>query len=64
MTQTLKQLRQDFLELKQEVDHLKALVEEDYELADDVKEEIEASRRTPRGNLIPHDRVMREFGLR
>lgn len=60
-TITLEQIHDDLIGLRRDMSHIKALVEEDFELADDVIVEIEASRKKPKNKFISHDSMRKEF---
>ncbi len=57
---TLEQLHQDLQGLKKEIEDIKTILEENFELKDDVVDEIKASRKTKL--LISHDAMRDEFG--
>ena len=61
-TKNIRELRKEVFELKEEVEHLKMIVEEDYDLADDVVAEIEESKRRPRSAFVSHEAMRKEFG--
>lgn len=61
-TVTLKQINENILNLRKEVEHIKTIVEEDFELADDVVKEIEESRKRPGKEFISHEEMKKEFG--
>ncbi|MBI2136970.1 hypothetical protein HYU12_00450 [Candidatus Woesearchaeota archaeon] len=58
---TLEQLNENVLELKKEVMTLKDYLREDFELADDVKRDIEESRRRPISEFVKHADVMKRY---
>ena len=58
---TLQQIHRDLTELKREVRSIRSLMEEEFEPADDVVQEVRDSRLRPRQNLIPHKKVVEEF---
>ena len=61
-TITLKKIYEDIRLMKKDIERIKTLVEEDYfELADDVKKEIEGAKKTPRSKFIKHEEVSRRF---
>ena len=60
-TITLQQIHKDMLGLKKEVRHLKTLLEEDFELSDDVVREIEESRKRSKAGFISHEEMRKEF---
>lgn len=59
---TLEQLHEDLVSVKEEISRLRALVQEDFELADDAKADIKASRKRPSTAMVSHDEMRREFG--
>jgi len=61
-TVTLKQINENILNLRKEVEHIKMIVEEDFELADDVVKEIGESRKRPEKEFISHEEMKKEFG--
>lgn len=61
-TITLEQIHEDIVDLKKEVERLKALIEEDLEPSDDVVKGIEESRKRPKEEFISHERMKKEFG--
>jgi len=60
-TVTLADIREDILELKKEIEGLKEYIHEDFELADDLKKEIEEAKKTPRSKFIKHEDVVKRF---
>ena len=60
-TITLEQIHEDIMGLKKEIEHLKTLVEEDFELANDVVKEIEESRNRSKEDFISHEEMGKEF---
>ena len=60
-TVTLADIREDILELKKEIEGLKEYIHEDFELADDLKKEIEEAKNTPRSKFIKHEDVVKRF---
>lgn len=61
-TITIEQIHNDLVNLKKEMEHLRTLIQEDYELSDDVVREIEESRRRPKREFISHEEMKKEFG--
>lgn len=61
MAVTLEKIHQDIVGLKKEVEHLKTLVEEDFELADGVVKDIEASRKRSRKEFVSNEDMRKEF---
>ena len=60
-TVTLKQINENILELKKDVEEIKEFIHEDFELADDVIKEIEEAKKTPRSEFIKHEDVAKRF---
>ncbi|MFP4112340.1 MAG: hypothetical protein ACLFUO_05045 [Candidatus Woesearchaeota archaeon] len=58
---TIEQLHEDMLGLKKEVKHLRKVIEEDYELADDVIDDIENSKSRDSKEMISHEEMRNEF---
>lgn len=61
-TTALKQIHEDLAGIRKELRSLRALMEEDQDPADDVVEEVRASRKRTRASMIPHEKVEQEFG--
>ncbi len=61
-TITLEQIHHDLVNLKNEMEHLRTLIQEDYELSDDVVGDIVESRRRPKQEFISHEEIKKEFG--
>ena len=61
-TLNLEQVYNELIVLKEEMEHMKAVVGEDFEVADDVLEEIEDSRERSEGDFISHEEMRKEFG--
>ena len=51
-TVTLEQINKNIIELRKEVEELKEFIHEDFELADDVKKEVEDSRKRPYSEFV------------
>ena len=62
MAVTLEQIHKDLMSIKKDIEHLKILVAEDYEIADDVVDDIEKSRKKRRHEFITHEQMKKEFG--
>ena len=52
---------EDLVEIKSELSRLRTLVAEDYELADDVIEELEESKSRSHDEMINHEEMRKEF---
>lgn len=62
MSQTdLRHLQEDVVTLRLEVERLKNIVAEEYELSDWAKKELTKARRVPRHKLIDSDVVRRRI---
>ena len=59
---TLEKIHEDLNGLKKEIEHMRTLIEEDFELSDDVVKEINESRKRPKEELISHEEMRKEFG--
>jgi len=60
-TITLEQINENILELKKYIEEIKEYLQEDFELADDLKKEIEEAKKTPRSKFIKHEDVVRRY---
>ena len=60
-TVTLEQINKNIIGLKKEIEDLKCYIHEDFELADDVKTEIEESRKRPDSEFVSHVEVMKRY---
>ncbi|HLD05066.1 MAG TPA: hypothetical protein VJG90_05090 [Candidatus Nanoarchaeia archaeon] len=56
---TLQSIHKDLVEVKKELVHLKTLLREDLDLAEDVVSDIEESRAHPK--MVSHKEVEKEF---
>lgn len=54
-TVTLEHLHEDMLGLRQEMEHIKLLLEEDFELTDRAKKALEKARKTPKCKYISQE---------
>ena len=59
---TLKKIHEDLMGIKKELEHIKTLVEEDFELSESVLRDIEESRKRPRKEFVSHEDMKKEFG--
>lgn len=59
---TLEKIHEDLIGLKKEMKHIKILLEENFELSEDVIKEIEESRKRPKEEFISHEEMKKEFG--
>lgn len=60
-TVTLEQINKNIVELRKDVEELKEYIHEDFELADDLKSEIEEAKNTPHSKYIKHEDVVKKF---
>ena len=58
---TLEQINKNIIGLKNDIEEIKEYMREDYELADDLKKEIEEAKKTPRSKFIKHEEVVKKF---
>ena len=58
----LEKVYEELIDLKKQVEEVKSIVEEDFELADDVVAEIEESRKRPEKEFISNEEMRKEFG--
>ena len=63
MNAALAHLQEEVKAIRAELQHIRGLLEEEPRLAPDLVEEIERSRRHPE-ELIPHEEIRREFGIK
>ena len=61
-TITLEQIHEDMIGMKMEMERLKNLIEENFELSDDLVREIEESRKRPKSEFVSHEAMRKEFG--
>ncbi len=59
---TLEQIHEDLVEIKQELTHLREVVDEQYEVSVDVVSDIQASRKRTTASLISQEDMRKEFG--
>jgi len=57
----LNKIHKDLIALREEIEEIKIIVGEDFELADDVAIEIETSRKRPKNEFISHEEMKKEF---
>lgn len=61
-TITLEEIHKDLTKLKKDVEHIKMIIDEDFELRGDVVRDIEESRRRSKNEFISHEEMKKEFG--
>ena len=59
---TVEQIHEDLVSIKKEIEHLRTIVEEEYELADDVIIDIEESKKRSSHAMVSHKEMKKEFG--
>lgn len=59
---TIEHIHEDIMGLKQEIAHLRTIIEEDYELKDDVILAIKESKARSSKEMISHEEMRKEFG--
>lgn len=57
----MNRIHEDLRELKREIIEMKMVIEEDFELSDDVLDEISASRKREDKEFISHEDMKKEF---
>jgi uncharacterized coiled-coil DUF342 family protein len=60
-TVTLERIDARITELQKDIEEVKEYMREDFQLADDVRGEIEESRRRPDSKFVKHDDVMKRY---
>ena len=60
-TVTLEQINKNIVELRKEVSELKGYFREDFELADDVKKEIQESRKRDSSHFVRHEDAVKRY---
>ena len=63
MTVTLETIHEDMQKIKNELLFLRHVMEEEYELSGEARQELQAAReRMDKGEYIPHEDVMKKYG--
>jgi len=60
---TMEQIHEDLIGIKRELQHLRDIVEENFDLADDVISDIKESRKKLTSQMISHEEMRKEFGV-
>ena len=60
-TITLEHIHKDILEVKSELKRLSSVIEEDFELSESTKKELEEARKEPLSGYVDHEKVLKEF---
>ncbi len=58
----IENVYKELLILKRDMENLKSIVSENFELSDDVLEEIKESQERSEGDFIPNEEMEKEFG--
>ncbi len=58
---TLEQIHEDIISLREELGQVKAILEEDFELKDDLRLDIKHSRQRSPREFISHQEIKREL---
>jgi len=58
---TLERLHKELLSIKEELKRISLVLEEDFELSDEAKKELERSRKEPLTSYVDHEEVLKEF---
>ena len=61
-TITLEQIHDDLIGLKKDMKQIKTLLEEDWELSNDVIQDVQMSRKRHQKEFISHEEMRKEFG--
>ena len=59
---TLESVNMNLMDLKREMFEIKIILEEGFELADDVLEDIKESKKRPLNEFVSHKEMINEFG--
>ena len=63
VTITIEDIHEDIIGVKKELEHIRTILEEDYELAEDVIKDIKESKVRSSKEMISHEEMRKEFGL-
>ena len=58
---TLEHIHKDIGEIKFELKRISSIIEEDFELSESTKKELEEARKEPLSGYIDHEEVLKEF---
>jgi len=61
-TMTLQQLHEDMIEIKKDLQYIKETIDEDFQVAEDVRQDIQESRKRTKNEFISHQDLKKEFG--
>ena len=63
MAVTLETIHEDMQKIKNELVFLRHVMEEEYELSGEARQELQSAReRMDKGEYIPHEDVMKKYG--
>lgn len=60
---TLTGIHRDLLALREEVAHIRLVLDEEYELSDHIIRGVEESRRRPEKEFVSHEAMRAKFGV-
>ena len=60
-TITLEHIHKDLVDVKSELKRLSSVIEEDFELSESTKKELEEARKEPLSGYVDHEKVLKEF---
>jgi len=60
-TITLEHIHKDLVDVKSELRRLSSVIEEDFELSESTKKELEEARKEPLSSYVAHEKVLKEF---
>lgn len=58
---TLEKLNNDIQEIKVQLNKITNILDEDFELRDEIKKELEEARKEPLSEYVDHEDVVKEF---
>ena len=59
---TLEKINENINNLRLDVMELKARLDEEYELSEEAKKELEEARKTMKKEFVSHEEIMKKFG--
>jgi len=61
-TMTLEQLHEDMIEIKKDLQYIKETIDENLQITEDVKQDIQESRTRNKQEFISQEEMKNEFG--
>lgn len=58
---TLDKIHEDIMGLRKDIEHIKSVVDEEYELVDDVVIDIKKSKNRAEKEFVSHEEMRKEF---